>query len=65
MATPAMDNGEITQHEKFSLLTSMFDEHQVHLENIESDNAHHPNMPIILPSVAPSSPASHFDVQNL
>jgi hypothetical protein len=65
MVTPAMDNGQITQCEKFSLLTSMFDEHQAHLENIESDNTRHPDTPIILPSVAPSSPASHPDVQNL
>jgi hypothetical protein len=65
MATPAIDNGQITQREKFFLLTSMFDEHQAHLENIESDNARHPDTPIISPSVASSSLASHPDVQNL
>jgi hypothetical protein len=65
MATPVMDNGQITQREKFSLLTSMFDEHQMHLENIESDNTRHPDTPIISLSVALSSPASHLDVQNL
>jgi hypothetical protein len=65
MATPAIDNGQITQREKFSLLTSMFDKHQAHLENIESDNTHHPDTPIISLSVASSSPASYPNVQNL